>query len=317
MRLALCLVVIAPAFLQADALPFLPATTDAVLLVESKKVRESELMKKVGSDLLKTALRASKQAATAVDASGIDPLVDVDRVTVAMDLDKANPPKPFALLEGKFDRTKIDASVTAYLKEHPKALEAIDVGGKPAYRVPGGKPEETMFTALLDDGRMVIAPTEKDLQGAFDAAAGARKPVVSKEMATLITTHKPNGPIFLWAWVKGKFADIDVPNKQLKERLQGIDWVLGSMAVTKDAFIALTANTPSPEAAKQISDLLGGVVALFRLQLVAAAEDVPELKILVELLRGTRVAPNGRLVTATGSVSGAVIEKTLAAKKKK
>ena len=73
----------------------------------------------------------------------------------------------------------------------------------------------------------------------------------------------------------------------------------------------------SPEAAKQISDLLGGVVALFRLQLVAAAEDVPELKILVELLRGTRVAPNGRLVTATGSVSGAVIEKTLAAKKKK
>src|SRR5688572_13567171 len=100
-----------PVVAQTDIAPYLPAETDVVLTVQARRVADSELGKKVGSDLLKTALRAVKPAAVAVEASGLDPLRDFDFITVGMDLDKTDPPKPFALFEGKFDVKKVEASI--------------------------------------------------------------------------------------------------------------------------------------------------------------------------------------------------------------
>ncbi len=310
MRTSLALVLLVPTFGWADVTPFLPAGTDAVLVIESKKVAESDLMQDLGADLLKQALRASKQAATAITASGLDPFKDFERVTIGVDVD-ADPPKPFAMLEGKFDSAKLAESIANYIKANPGSLEPLTVAGKPAYKVPGGKPTETMFAAAIDSTRLVIAPTEKDLAGAFEAAAGTRKPVVGKELANLLATTKPTGPIFLWAWVKGKFDKIDLPNDKLKERLKGVDWLTASIAVTKDVTITLTANTADPAAAKQLSHLTGGLISLVRLQIVAASDDQPELKPVADLLRATKVAPKGKQVVATGSVKGVAIQKAL------
>ena len=132
------LVLAIPGAVFADAIPYLPAGTDAVLVIQSRKVSETDLMKKVGGDLLKTAFRASRQAQVAVEASGLDPLKDFERVTIGIDLDQKETPKPFALLEGKFDPKAVADAVAAYAKEHPNKVEAITVGGKAAYKVPGG-----------------------------------------------------------------------------------------------------------------------------------------------------------------------------------
>lgn len=309
-RVFLAVLILAlPAVARADAIPFLPAGTDAVLVVQSRKVSESDLMKKVGGDLLKTAFRASRQAQVAVEASGLDPLKDFDRVTVAIDLDQKETARPFALLEGKFDPKAVDESIAAYLKEHPGTLEAVTVGGKAAYKIPGGKPQETMYTAALDETKLVIAATEKDLEGAFEAAAGPRAPVIGRELATLMSSAKPTGPIFLWAWVKGKFKDVDLGEAKLNARVQSVDWVTAAAAVSKDVAITVTANTPDPAAAKQLSDLAGASVGFLRLTLTAAADEQPELKPVLALLKSAKVSANGKLIVATGSVKGDVIQK--------
>lgn len=300
-----------PAVHAEDIAPYLPPETDAVLVVQAKKVADSELMKKIGADLLKEVLKASQQASDAVEASGLDVQKDFDVVTIGMDLDKTDPPKPFALLQGKFDTAKVNESIAAFIKKNPGRITAIEVNRKPAYRVAGSKPEETMYAAFLDGTRMVVAPSETDLAGAFAAAAGARKPVIGKELAGLLTTKQSNAPIFLRAWVKGKFKDVKLPNEQLQTRLQGVEWVTGTIQVNKDVSLELQCNAPDAAAAKQLSDLLGGTVALVRLQMVAAAEDQPELKPVAELLRTVRVVPNGKLITATGNVKGTSLEKAL------
>jgi hypothetical protein len=311
----------APTAAFADAIPFLPAGTDAVLVVQSRKVSETDLMKKVGGDLLKTAFRASRQAQVAVEASGLDPFKDFDRVTIGIDLDEKETPKPFALLEGKFDPKAVDGSVLAYAKENPGKVEAITVGGRAAYKVPGGKPTETMYTAVLDETKLVIAPTEKDLEGAFAAAAGPRSPVIGRELATLLANAKPTAPIFLWAYVKGKFKDVDLGEPKLNARVQGVDWITGAVAVSKDVAITVTANTTDAAAAKQLSDLAGASIGFLKLTLTAAADEQPQLKPVLALIRSARVSPSGKLIVATGSVKGDVIQKafdpTAAPKKKK
>ncbi|HKB03123.1 MAG TPA: hypothetical protein VKD90_12935 [Gemmataceae bacterium] len=295
----------------ADPAAYLPAETDAVLTIQARRVAESELGARLGADLMKEALRASKPAADAVQATGLDPLKDFDLITVGVDLDQAGSYKPFALFEGKFDTKKVEASVSAYMKDHPDKVQAVTVGGKSAYKLPGRKPEETMYAAIIDDTKLVVAPSEKDLTGAFAAAAGARKPVISREFASLLATARSPAPIFVRAWVKGRFNDLKLGNDQLRNRLQAVDWMTAAVAVTKDVAVTVTVNTPDEAAARQLSDILGGVIALVKIQIRAAAEDQPELWPVSDLLRSTKVTPNGKLVVAAGSVKGEAIEKAL------
>ena len=305
-----CLIAL-PTAARADAVAFLPAETDAVLTIEARRVADSELGRKVGADLMKELLRASKPAAAAVEATGLDPLKDFDRITVGLDLDQSGSYRPFALFEGPFDAKKVEASVAAYMKDHPDKVQQATVGGKAAYKLPGGRPESAMYAAVLDGPRLVVAPTEKDLTGAFAAAAGGRTPVVSKELARLLATARSPAPIFARAWVKGRFDDLKLPNEQLRARLRGVDWMTAAVGVTKDVTMTVTVNTPDEPAARQLSDLLGGVVALVKIQIRAAAEEQPELWPVADLLRSTKDGPSGRTVVAAGSVKGDAIEKAL------
>ncbi len=309
----LALLTAAAAGRALDPIPFLPAETDAVVTIQAKQLAESELMQKVGPDLLKTLLKSSKQAAEALEATGLDPMKDFDRIVVGIDADKTDPPKPFALLEGKFDIKKVTAAVDDYAAKNPTKVSAVKVLDKPAYKITGKNDNETMYSAVISDTLLVVAPSEQALAGAFEAAAGSRKAVISKELAGVIAGTKSTAPIFVQAWVKGKFASLNVPNEQLKQRLQGVDWATATVTVTKDMALNVVINTPDAAAAKQLSDLLGGVVLLLKLQAAAAAEDQPELKFLVDLLRTTRVNPKDKTVVVTGVVHGSDIEKAMKA----
>ena len=214
----------------------------------------------------------------------------------------------------------MEDAIAAYAKANPTKLTLIKVGEKSAYKLPGSKPEDTMFGALIDDTKLVIAGTEKDLTAAFAAAEGKRKPAISKELANLLATAKSTAPIFGRAWVKGKMNELKLPNEKLQAQVRNVDWATAAITVTKDVSLLVTINTPDEKTAQVVSDLLGAAIGLFRLQLLAIVEDQPELKPISDLLRATRTAPSGKTVLAAGTVKGESIEKALkivAAGKKK
>lgn len=302
---------------SADVTAYLPAETDLVVTVQVRQITESDLGKSIGKDLMKELLGSSKQATAAVEATGLDPMKDFELVTMGMDLDKTDNPKPFALLEGKWDTKKVEAAIATYAKANPTKLEIIRISEKPAYKLPGSKPGDAMYGALIDDKRMVIAGTEADVAGAFSAASGDRKPVITKELASLLATAKSTAPIFGRAWVKGKLGDLKLPNEKLQAQIRNVDWATAAITITKDVSLLVTINTPDEKTAQLVSDLLGAAIGLIRLQLLAAVEDQPELKPLSDLLRATKTAPYGKTVIAAGTVKGASIEKALKGAKKK
>ncbi len=296
---------------SADVTAYLPADTDVVVTMQVRQIAESELGMKIGKELIKELLGSSKQATAAVEATGLDPLKDLEIVTVGMDLDKTDNPRPFALLEGKWDVKKVEDAIAAYSKANPAKLALIKVGEKTAFKLPGSLQHDTMFGAVLDDTKMVIAGTEKDLTAAFAAAEGKRKPAISKELADLLATAKSNAPIFGRAWVKGKLGELKLPNEKLQAQVANVDWATAAVTIGKDVSLLVTINTPDEPTAQLVSDLLGAAIGLLRLQLLVVVEDQPELKPLNELLRATRTAPSGKTVLAVGTVKGQSIEKAL------
>ena len=151
---------------------YLPAGTDLVVTIQVRQVADSELGQKIGANLFKELLGASKQAATAVDATGLDLLKDFDVITVGVNLDKADSPVPFALFEGKVTRKKVQDSIAAYIKGHPKKMSAVTIDGNAAYKIPGSHPNQAMYAAILDGSKLVLAASEKDVSGAFAAMKG-------------------------------------------------------------------------------------------------------------------------------------------------
>jgi hypothetical protein len=305
---SLCLTISA---LADNPISYLPANTDAILTIHSREIAQKPLLSKVAGDLLRDVLKSNQQAADAVQASGIDPMKDVEKITIGLDIDQLDTPKPFILLEGKFDPNKIAGAVSSYLEKNPgKATPITLASGKSAYRVPGAKPEETMYTAILDDGHLLIAGSEKDIEGAFVAVQG-RKPVISADLSQLLKSAPIKTPIAIHAWVKGKLKEVKIPNEQFKNRVMGLQWATATIDFTTDITVEMKAGAPDEAAAKQLSEALGGVVYLGRLQVTAAADEQPILKPVVELLRTTKVTYAGPVVIAKGGIKGASLEKAL------
>ena len=206
----------------ADPAAYLPAETDAVLTIQARHVvRVRPGQEARGRPAQGTARGQQAGRRRPSGPRGSIRSSDFDVVTVGLDLRTTGPPKPFALFEGKFDAKKVEANVAAYMKEHPDQVRPVTVGGKAAYKVAGAKPAETMYAAVLDDTKLVVAPTEKDLAGAFAAAAGGGSRSSRRSWPACWRRPEPTAPIFLRAWVKGRFNNLNLPTRSSRRPSRG------------------------------------------------------------------------------------------------
>ncbi len=296
-----------------DTVPFLPADTDVIAIVNTKEVVASEAMKRIQPDLVKDLLKTVKKADIAIAASGLDPLKDFTRMTVALNLDTPSSPRPFAVLEGKFDTKKIGESIDAYVKANPTVIESIKVAGKQAYKLPGTTPEETMYNAVLSDSVIVVAPSEKALERAF-AALGGIKHALKAELAAMLPLLDPKAHITAISIVKGKLKDVNLPNEKTKQSIQAIDTISLNAMVGKDVDVEFRITAPGADLNK-LTELLGGILGLARLQLVALVSEQRELYPLIDLIKSMKGANDGKVITYKGKMTGDAIEKGFTKKK--
>jgi hypothetical protein len=292
-----------------DPTPYLPADTDVVLTVKPRQLAQTRLGQKVGPELLREFLRLTRPAAVLAEAAGVDPLKEVETITIGLNLDRIDPVRPFALFEGRFDLKKVRASADAYAKAHPAKLSAVTVGGKPAYKVTAGKPADAVYAAVIDGSRLVVAPSEEDLEGVFTAIARGRKPVISKELAALLATSRSSAPIFARGRLKGKLDGIKVADAKTQARVRAIEWATAAVTVNQD--VSFTVTGGGPDLSFDLSDLRGSPNEAIQDALKGAGAMFPGLKPVTDLLNVTRVAPALRVVTVSGEVKGEAIEKAL------
>jgi len=109
-----------------DADKWLLDNADFVFVLNFKQLVASDIMKKGGADSIRGAIKNNEQAKAIFDATGIDPLKDVDSLLVSGTLGaKASDSKGLVVVRGRFDPAKLVAA--AKKKEDAKVTREGDI----------------------------------------------------------------------------------------------------------------------------------------------------------------------------------------------
>jgi len=295
----------------ADLEKFLPKETDVVISVNVRQLLDSALVKKNALDLIKTALATNKEAQQAIEALGLDPLTDFNRISIAMGLEDVSNPKAVVLIDGKFDVKKIDGVMDMLIKKEPKQFALDKVGGKTVYKITTPDQPTPMYAAALDASTMVFVTSKDMMTGAFEAAAGNGKTVAKKEVLDLWSKMDSKSSLAIVAQTKGRLDAIPLPDPAMKKIIEQVVSITAELKVEKDVNVELSIGTATADEAKQMRELVAGGLELAKVQVKVAVAQQAEMKPLVDLVNTMTAVQKDKSVVITGKVSGEALEKAL------
>jgi hypothetical protein len=278
--LACCL----PAAAAPQADPLTPSDAAAVVTVDFHGLLSAPIVKKYALDELKKGLRRNAGAGKVLEAAGIDPLKDVDTLTVGISGDLRKP-RFLGILRGRFDTDKVHTAAAAFAKDNPEKMKVEKEGDIALYRVKndGGK---AMFAALAGKAALVVAPEKEDVIAAVKAAGETSREAGKKLNAAV---GKLSGKDAVWLAVVVTDAMKDLIKKQDPDAAalaKALESVTGGLEVT-DAFkLVLELHTTDAEVAAQVRKKIDEALPL--LGLFAGGKE-PGPRLLKEALNTIKV----------------------------
>lgn len=126
----------APAAKAQDSLKLLQPDTDLVITVKMKEMIDSPVIKKYALEHLKAALNSNAEAKKAMETVGIDPMKDLEKMTVGVGMKDPNKPSVTVVVDGNFNASKINEMIKAEATKKKEKLESSEVGGKTVFQLP-------------------------------------------------------------------------------------------------------------------------------------------------------------------------------------
>jgi len=296
LALTLVVVVVASPVRAVEADAMTPAEAEFVLSVNLKQILESGLYKKHAADILNLALQ-SPEAKKMIEATGIDPLRDLDAVTVASW--GIQTPKFLVMVRGKFDQDKIVTAIKARAKEDPK----IKVSQEGAFTiVEGADKGQTIYTTVAHRGAVVMANDKETLLKAARSTGPAR---INAELKTALT--KLGGKESLWmAGAVTEELRKMAKDKEAREFAQKVKGLTASLTLSDNADLKVKVLTTDAETAKTLQGKVDEVKSALPLLAAANPQLAPIAKELVEALK---IGTDNSTVTIDLSITEDLIKK--------
>jgi hypothetical protein len=307
---AAVLALLAPAR-AAEVDKCLPNDSEIVATINLRQILDSELVKKYALNHLKAAIKDSGEAEKVLEDLGLNPLTDVNSLTVAGPGGDAAD-KDLFIVHGKFDPKKF-ADKADEASKQDSHLKITKAGDYTIYEValdtPG--PVSTMYVAVAGPDTILASPGKSYVIDALDKQAGKKKGELNKELAALINKENPKQS--LWAVVLspalGKSAAFK--DEKAKEVLSKTRWFTAGVTVTKevrlDANIAAKDASAADDLKKEIN---AGLEQVKGLAAVFAAQQ-PQIAPLSDVLDSLKISTQKNDVKIEGKVSQDVIEKAM------
>jgi hypothetical protein len=305
LALVLALAATAPA---APVDPLLPDDTDFVMSIQVKQMIGSALFQKHAAGELKKALDRNGEALKVLGAMGIDPLTSFDRLILAGTT--SQPDKLFGIVRGSFDGAKVMAQAGELAKNPEYKVEVVKDGGPAILKIGEGK--WTMYAAPVGSGAMVLAATPEQVRASLARSADT-KPQLKPAMAALIGQFDEKQSLSMAGLTAGALGKVPVPidDAALKDTLEKIQSISGSVNVTADAKLSLTFGLKDAAAAGEFGKLLEDALVFAKGLVPQLAAQNPRMGLAVELVQSLRPETKGAGVNLTGEISGPAFEKAL------
>lgn len=305
--LAVALAGAAPAR-AADVDKLLPADAEYVVAFNVRQILDSEIIKKYALGQLKDAL-AGGDAQKFLKELGLDPMTDVDRVTVGASGTDQSDFKGLAVVRGKFNPQKLYAAAEAQTKKDPDHFTLVKDGADVMFKFTpdNGVP---MYGTVIDNTTIVLASDKKLVTAALAGPGG--KSAVNKDLAALVGRMDDKASLYVCLLTKDKIDKIKLPQgggapANLKDQLGKLDTVTLAVRVTADiafeASLGMADDKAADEMGKTVDD---GLTQIKGLLPFLVAND-PKMKPLADAAKSLKSAVKGKTVNITGKLPGDVI----------
>jgi hypothetical protein len=300
----------APAARAADVDKLLPTDSEYVIYFNVKQILESDIVKKYALEQMKQALQGN-DAQKVLTELGLDPLKDIDRVTIGATGTTPEDTKGLIIVTGKFDPDKLYKAAEAEARKDADKFSMIKDGKDVLFKF---QPENgnPVYGTVVDDKTVVLGSDKKMVTTALAAATAGKPAGVSKDVAALVGKMDAKASMWVVAVTKGKLDKVRLPggpggNQKIQEQIAGLDNVTVTLRVTGDVSLdvnlGMKDDAAADEMGKTVEETLGQVRGF--LPIIAANDD--RLKPLVEVAKTLKSEVRSRVVTINAKMSGAAI----------
>jgi hypothetical protein len=293
----------------AETDKFVPNNADAVIIVNVRQITESTLFKNYENQI-KELIKNNADAKKTLQDLGLDPFKDVYTIVMAGPGGKQD--ESFVIVEGRFDRTKLEARAEAAAKEPKEGVKIIKEGNYKIYEIEnkdGGG--HHAYGAILSNSILVFGQKKDMVVDALDKQAGKKKSELKKEVAALLAKVDSKKSIALVALPSGLGNQ---PAQEFADKIKNITGGLTvSDAVKADFILAAKDEKGAKALAESLEDGLGQVKGLVALM----ANQQKELAPVIDVIGTIKIDPSGSNVNLKAEVSKDVIAKLEKAAQKK
>lgn len=280
----------APSARAAEVDALLPAETESVMFVNVRQILESDIVKKYALGQLKQAL-AGNDAQKMLNKLGLDPLKDIDRVTVGSwgkDKDDMN---IVAVVRGKFDADKLFTAAKDEAKKDDGKLSIVEEGKYKLVKIVGDENQKKpMFAAVANEKTLVAGTDKKLVAAALDAATKGGKPVLGKDLAALLLKMDEKASMFACGNVTGKIGDLPdgldkIPGldpKELAKQLANMKDVSVTFKLTSDMSFEVSMGMKDADAADGLGKTIDQLITTAKTFLPFVAGQKENLKPIVD-----------------------------------
>jgi hypothetical protein len=277
----------------AEVDPLLPAQTESILFVNVRQVIESELVKKYALGQIKQALEGN-DAKKMLDKLGLDPLKDVDRVTVgSWGKDKEDMNAVF-VVRGKFDPEKLFKAAQEEARNNGDKVAIVEDGKYKLVKITVDDSPKPIFVAVADE-KTIVAATDKALvTETLAASEKAAKPQLKKELAALLLKQDEKASLFAVGLTDGKVGElppgVQIPGvdaKKLTEQLQNLKTFAMTVRLTEDVNLEVVMGMKDTDAADDFGATVDGLLGTVKQFLPLVAGQQPNAKPLVDEINKT------------------------------
>jgi hypothetical protein len=268
----------------------LPKETEQVMNFNFKQVLESDIIKKYAKTQIEQMLKG-EQVKQYTEAFGLDPLKDIDRLTVGI-WGSGEETNVVGVLRGRFDPKKLFEAAKAESDKTPDKVKLVDIKleGKEykAIKATGdnGKP---MYISVADEKTLVGSSDEKLLAGALTSFNNKEKSKLNKKLSDLVLKQDDKASMYYAAVIDGKLKEKDIPDlsqmsavgidgESLKKSLLKMNTMSMTVRLGEEAALDISMGMKDADAADEMSTNLDKLIDAAKTFLPLAGQQAPQAK---------------------------------------
>lgn len=311
----------------AEVDPLLPKETEQVYQINVKQIVDSDVFKKNFLGRIQKAMERD-EVKKQFELFGVDPLKDLEKVTVGISGKGPADIKMVAVLRGKFNAEKLFEGVQEHASRTPDrvSFEDVEDGGEKWKLVKVvADTDKPFYVSVANATTLVVGMDSKQVVAALTAAKKNERPKLSKELTSLVLKQDEKASLYYCSVVEGRMeldkipagafdplkafgVDADV----LKKQLGTISTFAFALRLGKEVGATVTAGMKDEDSAEEFggqASTLSKLIETGKTFLPLAAGQQPKMKALIDdLVKTTATKVKGKDVTVTLTVTAAAIE---------